>query len=836
MYVYREDSDLTVMISASGQYESDGRLHTIADLILESFPAICQVALNYNLFNHTFSHPELRPHVETALAPSLPLSAPQAIAIHGGAGEFIITDVFVSSQVEMSMLAILNVGTAALQRGDKAVDVVQLVTRLLEDCELYNAGRGSVSGPEWERRFYVGTLTTNASPQVFNENGTHELEASIVDGATSACGAVACTTGTRNPIRSARIVLERGKHCLISGPSADALSQAYGDVHVENTHFSTKARHAVWKRSRPHEMHPQTVGTVVCDKYGNLAAASSTGGVLNKKVGRIGDIGVPGSGVYAGTRVAVACSGDGDVFLKLATASRVAARVDLGQRLARSIDEELANVARSNAAQGGIIAIDHCGNTTIGSTCRSFFALARGGSTSSMAAAIQINPQISFPQMEFCKQNGFTAAVSVMPSVPMQVVISWEDGKNLCDLSQERFRALLLFARRIADVLKRCANVVRVAMVADGTTSLLLTPLHGLDAASPWQPVCAPELSFTEDDPGFVDSKGGPMMDHIRLQRWQTQILKVSSCSEPYDNRFNGQDSDHSLFAQIVRGKQQQWRIWEDSEHVAFLTPFCNRPGFVVLVPRYHAPSDIFSIGAEPFAKLALASQKVAKILCEVFETDAAAVMFEGYEIDYAHVKIVPRGARRNDRGVQETAFMPKYTGFITSQPGPRVQDMQTLLPTVRMLEASCQQSLRAEHGSTVSPASREGRALETSAKQLAVRLLLLYLGLEITTEELGDALEQQRVPHGCFRLREDGIEVVMVVQQRGEKEGLRKIIVAFMEQLRLQFLERHRVEALVRREPVVEVPSCVTILPTSTKGSPWNVSSSALLSWLVVG
>ncbi|PWY95611.1 HIT-like protein [Aspergillus sclerotioniger CBS 115572] len=169
-----------------------------------------------------------------------------------------------------------------------------------------------------------------------------------------------------------------------------------------------------------------------------------------------------------------------------------------------------------------------------------------------------------------------------------------------------------------------------------------------------------------------------------RLTSIRNTILTASNLpsTDPatYDYTFHGPAGDTNLFARIIRGELPQWRIWEDEHHVAFLTPFPNTPGFTVLVPRAHLSSDIFALEEGAFERLMRAAYCVGRVLVQAFGLETCGMVFEGFEIDYAHVKLIPvRGDGDGDSGEREV-FHETYPGYVSSLPGPSVEDRGELV------------------------------------------------------------------------------------------------------------------------------------------------------------
>ncbi|MDI9222991.1 isoaspartyl peptidase/L-asparaginase [Pantoea sp. EA-12] len=294
--------------------------------------------------------------------------AKAVIAIHGGAGA--ITRAAMSAEKEQhyrqQLNAIVTAGQHILATGGSALDAVTEAVRLLEECPLFNAGKGAV----------------------FTHQGTHELDASIMDGRTLDVGAVAGVNHIRNPILAARKVLENSPHVLFIGAGAEAFAVEQGLEQVEPDFFSTPERWEQLQRAlssqqmvldhdgeaQSHSDDPLdpdrkfgTVGAVALDLQGNLAAATSTGGMTNKQVGRVGDSPLVGAGCYANNEtVAVSCTGTGEVFIRTLAAYDVSAQMEYA---GRSLQQATANVIHDKIQEldgsGGLIAVDSHGNVAL---------------------------------------------------------------------------------------------------------------------------------------------------------------------------------------------------------------------------------------------------------------------------------------------------------------------------------------------------------------------------------------------------------------------------------------------------------------------------------------
>ena len=276
--------------------------------------------------------------------------APVAIAVHGGAGT--ITRENMSPEQEAAyrtaMDQAVSSGYAALQRGLSGIDVVVAVIKLLEDSPLFNAGHGAVL--TWD--------------------GHHELDASIMSGSDLAAGAVAGAKSIKNPIEAARAVMQASPHVLLSGEGADAFAEMQGLEIVPNSYFTTPRRLEALERYKSARMENSvdskfgTVGVVVLDREGNLAAGTSTGGMTGKRWGRVGDAPLIGAGTYADNNsCAVSATGHGEFFIRWQVASDICARVKYtGATLGAAADAVIHEVLVPEGGEGGVVAIDATGH------------------------------------------------------------------------------------------------------------------------------------------------------------------------------------------------------------------------------------------------------------------------------------------------------------------------------------------------------------------------------------------------------------------------------------------------------------------------------------------
>lgn len=296
-------------------------------------------------------------------APSL---GSYALAIHGGAGNIADLGPDERALYTRGLAKALRTGQKMLEDGKSSLDVVEAVVAELEDDPLFNAGRGAV----------------------FNAKGEHELDASIMDGSTKKCGAVAGARTTKNPIHAARAVMEKTDHIILSGAGADTFAQEQKLEQVKNDYFSTEARRGAWQKLK--EGKHGTVGAVALDKAGHLAAATSTGGLTNKQWGRIGDSPIVGAGTYADDEsCAVSSTGKGEEFIRNAIAFSVSARMKwLGESAQSAASHVIHDVLKPG--QGGVIVVSRTGDVVFSYNTSGMF---RGAATSDGRLEVFITDQ-----------------------------------------------------------------------------------------------------------------------------------------------------------------------------------------------------------------------------------------------------------------------------------------------------------------------------------------------------------------------------------------------------------------------------------------------------------
>lgn len=274
------------------------------------------------------------------------------IAVHGGAGTILRSAMTAEKEksYKAALDAALRAGYSLLEKGASATDAVQAAVVSLEDCPLFNAGRGSV----------------------FTHEGNHEMDASVMSGENLMAGAVAGISNVKNPILLARTVMDQTDHVFLAGKGAEELAKIKNMAFEKSDYFFDQFRYNQLLETRGkgivsldhNDKKFGTVGAVACDSQGNLAAATSTGGMTNKRYGRIGDSSVIGSGTYANNKTcAVSCTGHGEFFIRYVVAYDISCLMEYKNMSLKEASELVINKKLKEAGgEGGIISVDANGN------------------------------------------------------------------------------------------------------------------------------------------------------------------------------------------------------------------------------------------------------------------------------------------------------------------------------------------------------------------------------------------------------------------------------------------------------------------------------------------
>lgn len=303
-----------------------------------------------------------------ALAQNKPISDKYVLVIHGGAGTILKSQMTPEKEkaFQDALNKALQLGNDILQKGGTALDAVEAAVRSMEDNPLFNAGKGAV----------------------FTNEGKNELDAAIMNGENLAAGSVAGVTTIKNPISAARAVMEKSPHVMMTGKGAEKFAREKGLEIVDPSYFYTEhrwkalqaaiaedstkmkldhddsTRQSALKQPENRDYKYGTVGAVALDRHGNLAAATSTGGMTNKKFGRVGDAPIIGAGTYANNQtVAISGTGWGEYFIRLVMAKSISDMMEFGKiPLKKATDEMVMKRLPALGGDGGLIAVDKDGN------------------------------------------------------------------------------------------------------------------------------------------------------------------------------------------------------------------------------------------------------------------------------------------------------------------------------------------------------------------------------------------------------------------------------------------------------------------------------------------
>ena len=278
-----------------------------------------------------------------------------SIAIHGGAGTLVkgMMTSELEARYRAALMLALDAGYKLLEDGNSAVEAVEEAVKVLEDSPLFNAGKGAV----------------------FTATESHEMDASIMDGESLNAGAVSLITGIKNPVSLAKDVMEKSEHVFLAGEGAMQFAKELNYKLEDNAYFYDEFRHKQWLEIKDTDSFQLdhatkkdskfgTVGAVACDQEGNIAAATSTGGMTNKKWGRVGDSPMIGAGNYANNKTcAISCTGSGEFFIRGVVAYDVACLMEhKGMSLQDASNEVINKRILEINGDGGLIAVDVKGN------------------------------------------------------------------------------------------------------------------------------------------------------------------------------------------------------------------------------------------------------------------------------------------------------------------------------------------------------------------------------------------------------------------------------------------------------------------------------------------
>lgn len=281
--------------------------------------------------------------------------------------------------------------------------------------------------------------------------------------------------------------------------------------------------------------------------------------------------------------------------------------------------------------------------------------------------------------LKFFEDEHVDAFLSPTPSTPGEAIVSIKAG-TLSSLSNDQFVSVLLSTKSVAAIVKAATKAQRVSLATTADRDIRLVPLHGVEAE--WKPTNDPQLEYYDSYPGYISSRSGPKLSNDILDIAQQGITQGKPVAMDLTCHADSKTTNN-LFAKIIRGELEQWRVWESDSHIAFLTPFGNTCGKTVLVPRKHLDSDILSLPDEDFSDLVGSVwDAIQLIVGSDLGAERVGLIFEGMEVDWAHAKLIPICAD-DGREPPEQPFTETYLGSVSSQPGPvaDIDDLRRLLP-----------------------------------------------------------------------------------------------------------------------------------------------------------
>ncbi|MCJ1356690.1 MAG: hypothetical protein MMC33_006685 [Icmadophila ericetorum] len=591
-----------------------------------------------------------------------------------------------------------------LAEGREAIDVVQGVVAELEDNALFNAGKG-------------------AAP---TRDEINELEAAIIDGSTGAYGAVACADDIKNPIYTARHLLENRQHVLLVGQAANEYArpprrQASRPVGHKTPPWEHFLKQVANKAPLPlNEL--EAVGAIALDIYGNLAAAGSSGGMTCKAKGSISHTAIVGAGLYADRNIAIVCTGVGHGILRRSVAARIAL---LHESLTlKNAVEQTIDSMRDDPTPCAVIALSADGTTEIQSSGRIFFTASschtdfksrgKGKCLDSPDDAKSV-----LPQHYIFQDSDISAGLTRYPITPGHVLISYRWDIDIMSLDLPSFLTLLMGTRKVAAATSYIYRA-QCGMITDGGKTISLVPLHGVSGK--WTALAYNTKEPYDSFPGYVTTKGASRASEQVMRITLRQIEPITCIQKPYNWTFNGNPQENGLFARIIRGGVSQWRIWENHAHIAILTPFGGTLGTTLIIPRKPLSNDVFSLPDEDFVSLIEAAHEVSQCLKAAFNVTRVGMAFEGWEGDWSHVRLIPildhrgssaqgqyyssqkshggssvegHGGSEEDFDASEdkvmlhvptAEFTHQFRGWLTSQPGPPATDINGITSYARRI------------------------------------------------------------------------------------------------------------------------------------------------------
>jgi beta-aspartyl-peptidase (threonine type) len=277
-----------------------------------------------------------------------------------------------------------------------------------------------------------------------------------------------------------------------------------------------------------------------------------------------------------------------------------------------------------------------------------------------------------------CENALLRASFSRNPITPLQVDVELVDPTTpLSALTKPVFLDVFCSVQHLANQLKQELGIHRFGLISEGKSLISLIPMHGIEEGAEWKPILAKDsFFFGKTYPGYICSRNGKKMSESELEEVRDALRAVSGLhEEDIGKSLIGEHDRQNLFARLILEEIPCWKFHDTASHVAFLTPFPNTTGYSCVIPKRHYSSDILAMPEEPYRQLLATGWDVAQEMKKAFNVDHVGVMMEGYEINHAHLKVVPIFERHRTEGNPSTAWFERYEGYLSSQKGKPLKE-----------------------------------------------------------------------------------------------------------------------------------------------------------------
>ncbi|KAI5454999.1 hypothetical protein NCC49_002274 [Naganishia albida] len=287
---------------------------------------------------------------------------------------------------------------------------------------------------------------------------------------------------------------------------------------------------------------------------------------------------------------------------------------------------------------------------------------------------------MSFPQTPLLFEDMLIrAAFSILPVTPLQIDVHLKGDTTLSNLPKSTFLQVFRIIRQLATQLQTHLGLARFGLVSEGGDLVSLLPLHGIQAGAEWKPITTGDpVFYGKTFPGFISSRSGVKMDKRELDQVRDTLRAVSGLQEEdIGKSLIGEHDQTNLFARLIEEDIPCWKYHDTAEYVAFLTPFPNTTGYSCIIPKRHFSSDILAMPEEAYLDLLAVGWDVAQMFKRAFGVDRVGFMMEGYEINHAHLKVMPIFAEKRAENALQSVWFERYSGFLTSEKGKLLKEAE---------------------------------------------------------------------------------------------------------------------------------------------------------------